>query len=66
MAAQMGASLATQTLARQLVSDKIGYVVAVGLGAGALRLGDWWAVGALAALYAVSAWSAYRRWRGAA
>ena len=59
----MGASLATKTLARQLVSDKIGYLVAVLLGAGAFAGAGWLGVGALVGFYALGVVRAYRRWR---
>lgn len=49
---------------RQAVSDRIGYAVAVTLGALA-KWASWWAVGLLVVGYVIAAVVAYRRYRSA-
>lgn len=50
-------------VARQTVSDRIGYTVSFLFGAGMLWIGGWAGVAVWGAFYSVSVWLAYRRWR---
>lgn len=61
LAAQLAHKKMTEDGARQAVSDRIGYLVASLIGAAVFRYVGWPGVEALGALYAGSAWLAYRR-----
>lgn len=49
--------------ARADVSNRIGYALAVVLGAVVSGLLGWWAVLVLGVFYCLGAWGAYRRWK---
>ena len=53
----------TETGQRQAASDRIGYAIAVGLGAVAFKYGGPGWVAFLAAGYLFNAWMAFRRWK---
>lgn len=48
---------------RQVVSDRISYGLSILLGATVFRYAGWWAAYALAAMYAMASYVAWRRYR---
>lgn len=63
LAAAMAHKKMTEVGQRQAVSDRIGYMVAVVLGAAAMTLGGRPAVAVVLGLYGAIAFRAYRRWK---
>ena len=66
LAAEMGATLASKTLARQAVSDRISYALAFALGCLVFAAGGWYGAALGACFYGWRAHRSYRAWRAAA
>jgi hypothetical protein len=63
MAVGVGVELTRKSAARQAVSDRIGYIVAAAIGAGVFSRWGWSGLKALVALYVLSAFLAYRKYK---
>lgn len=63
LAAQMAQKKLAEIMARQGISDRIGYLVAVVIGAGVFYRFGWKGVVLVLAVYSIAVVNAYRQWR---